>query len=595
MESKIYIEKIKQPIEKNALLIIVSLFLLVILVKVVLSFNFLAPFIYMDEIIYDSLAQNLVEGKLYAKLGGSYPPGYPLFLSIPYFLSEDKNVIYHMMLIISSIVTTSIIFPSYFILKKYCSKIVSVLGALAVTTLPFLTFYSFTLMTETLFIPLFMFSVWFLLESYETNDKKWELLASLSVVYLYMTRSNGLAMMIAFVLAFIYYTIINLKSSRIQDLIVKKSFLIITFVIFLTSWTLFSTYVTDVNKPFSSPVNSHYNAGSSYNIGSVSQHIVDPLFSYDKLIVALVYLKNLIDYLYLSSYSILYIVLFLLIIFIVNRKINIKSPLAITNTYIIISSLLLVLSTLAFTLQGSGYEKILGRYIEPIIPIIVVAGIIGLNYLNDKAISFKQTNIFVLSFILFIFIVLCTIMYDNTIIIGFINMANNVALYSFTQFYDLFFGINYGFVMQMPISSILPATLMILYFLLILTCVYLSFKNKKYLTILLVIFIFSSIEFTQPIYYNAIFQSSMCNEGPIGTFLNTYTNKDTIYLVDINSDQRIELGKYGFWNKGEIKYIDAENVTDLNIYNDTINYIISSKALPYREVSNDSIYKLYKV
>jgi hypothetical protein len=88
-------------------------------------------------------------------------------------------------------------------MEKYCSKAVSVLGSITVSTLPFLNFYSFTLMTEVLFIPLFLFSIWFILKSYETDNKKWELLASLSTVYLYITRSTGLAMLIAFVLTFI--------------------------------------------------------------------------------------------------------------------------------------------------------------------------------------------------------------------------------------------------------------------------------------------------------------------------------------------------------------------------------------------------------
>ena len=67
-------------------------------------------------------------------------------------------------------------------------------------------------MSEVLFIPLFMFSIWFLINSYETDDKKWQLLASASAVYLYMTRPNGLAIAIAFVAAFIYYLIVASKT-----------------------------------------------------------------------------------------------------------------------------------------------------------------------------------------------------------------------------------------------------------------------------------------------------------------------------------------------------------------------------------------------
>jgi 4-amino-4-deoxy-L-arabinose transferase-like glycosyltransferase len=255
----------------------------------------------MDEIVYDSLAQNLLDGKLYAKIGGFYPPGYPIFLSIAYLISEDKSTVYYIMLTMSAIFTTSIIFPSYFMLKKYCSEAISIIGALAVTTLPIINYYSFTIMTEALFIPLFLFSAWFLLKSYETNDKKWELLASLSVVYLYITRSNGLAMLIAFVLTFIYYIIVNSNKNKILILVKKKSFFIATFIIFLISWLIISTYVTNINKPFSSSIDSHFNYGSSYNIMNIINIFLNIFTNIENLKNGIITLIYHIDYFIINS------------------------------------------------------------------------------------------------------------------------------------------------------------------------------------------------------------------------------------------------------------------------------------------------------
>ena len=210
-------------INNYAFHIVCVFFVILVIVKILLSSRFCGPFIFPDETLYNSIAQSIVHGKLYGKLG-SFSPGYPFLLSLAYNISNNQNIIYHIMLVISAFISSTIIFPSFFIMEKYCSKAVSVMGSVTVSTLPSLNFYSFTLMTETLFIPLFLFSIWFILKSYETNNKKWELLASLSTVYLYITRSTGLAMLIAFVLTFIYYIISNLNNDRVLVLIKKSSF-----------------------------------------------------------------------------------------------------------------------------------------------------------------------------------------------------------------------------------------------------------------------------------------------------------------------------------------------------------------------------------
>jgi hypothetical protein len=173
---------LNRVINNYAFYIMCALFLILVVIKIRLATNFSGPFIFPDETEYNSIAQNIVHGKLYGKLG-VFSPGYPLLLSLAYHVSNNQVIAYHIMLEISAFVSSTIIFPAYFVLEKYCSKVVSVLGSIAVSTLTALNFYSFTLMTEVLFIPLFLFSMCFILKSYETNDKKWALLAALSTVY----------------------------------------------------------------------------------------------------------------------------------------------------------------------------------------------------------------------------------------------------------------------------------------------------------------------------------------------------------------------------------------------------------------------------
>ncbi len=216
------VHRLKQYVMQNGLLLISIIFAAIVFIKIVLSLRVYAPYAVWDEVMYDGLAQNILHGKLYANLLGPLPPGYPLIFSIAYMFSSDKAVVYHIMLAISAFISTTMIFPAYLLLKRYCTNSISIMGAVLVTILPFMGYMSFTIMTEVLFTPLFLFAIWLMLKSYETDDKKWQILASLSVVYLYVTRSNGLAMVLAFILTFVYYLTVNRKSSGVIELIRKK-------------------------------------------------------------------------------------------------------------------------------------------------------------------------------------------------------------------------------------------------------------------------------------------------------------------------------------------------------------------------------------
>ena len=58
-------------------------------------------------------------------------------------------------------------------------------------------------MSENLYIALFMFSGWFLLESYNTSRKSWDFLAGFSIFYLFFTRSIGVVAIIGFLMSLV--------------------------------------------------------------------------------------------------------------------------------------------------------------------------------------------------------------------------------------------------------------------------------------------------------------------------------------------------------------------------------------------------------
>ncbi len=580
-------------------------FVMLVVIKILLSLSYAGPFIFPDETVYNSVAKNIVHGKLYGKFG-AFSPGYPFLLSLAYHISNNQNYVYHLLLAISAFVTSTIIFPSYFILEKYCSKVVSVLGSITVSTLTVLNFYSYTLMTEALFIPLFLFSIWFILKSYETNNKKWALFASLSTVYLYVTRSTGLAMLIAFVLTYIGYIFLNIKNDRPVVLIKKNSFLIASFVVFLSCWIAYSTYFVDINRPFNDKLAKTYDFGSAYNIKKVSEHGNDIFESTKNISTFIKYFINLIGYLMVASFFLLFVIIYYFVSLLTNKKSLKDHTLSMPLFYASVSSTFLIVSTISFLFEGGERNLIFGRYIEPAIPIMVIVGIVCISNIDQKILNKKNIIYFILLSIPIIFIIPYVFAWDNIIINVFNDLQDNPTLYAYSIFYGyptsnafmIFYGPNFAIPAQTISSYLLPSLLMSVYFSAIIILIIISMKNKRYISFLLVFIITSSLIFSTILYQVSVVKSNTEMDNSIARFLTNNTNDKTIYLVDraiTPTNVNIEKYVYGFWNKGDIDYVNAENVslkaTELN---KTI-YLISTKSLSYYKAAKDGNFTLYRV
>ena len=564
-------------------------FVILVAVKILLSLNYAGPFIFPDETLYNSVAQNIVHGRLYGKLG-TFSPGYPFLLSLAYHFSNNQSYVYHIMLMISAFVTSTIIFPSYFILEKYCSKVVSVLGSITVSTLTALNFYSFTLMTEALFIPLFLFSIWFILKSYETNNKKWALLASLSTVYLYITRSTGLAMLIAFVMTYLYNIFLNSKNDRPIVLIKKNSSLLALFFVFLTCWVIYSTDFVDINKPFNDKLTKTYDFGSAYNIKKISEHGNDIFESTRNMSTFFKFFISLIGYLLVASFFLLFVIIYYFILLFINKKSLKDHTLSMPIFYAFISSTFLMVSTISFLFEGEKKNLIFGRYIEPIIPIMVIIGIICLSNIDQKIFNKKNIIYFALISIPIIFIMPYIFAWDNIIINVFNDLQDNPTLYAYTMFYGypasnaftIFYEPNFVISAQTISSYLLPSSLMSIYFSAIIALIILSMKNKHHISLLLIFIIMSSLIFSSILYQATVAKSSAEMNNDIARFLTNNTNDKTIYLIDratTPTNVNIEKYIYGFWNTGDIAYIDTGSTslkaTELN----KTTYLISTKPL----------------
>src|SRR5208282_5547939 len=147
--------------------------------------------------------------------------------------------------------------------------------------------------------------------------------------------------------------------------------------------------------------------------------------------------------------------------------------------------------------------------------------------------------------------------WDNSIIYEFNDIQDHASIYAYTIFYGQ--GTNpYTQTLSM---YIVPSLLMLIYFSIIVVLLSLSLINRRYLGLLLVFILISSIVFSINLYRTEVAQSNNGTDNAISRFLNSNTGGDTIYLIDGSTSQNNidkETYTFGFWNNGD--------VTDITYY-----------------------------
>jgi len=141
--------------------LVLLLFALLAAAKLLLVFGVLGtpgPICFQDELIYKENAQLLAAGQPFAT--GQYPPLYSLLLA-PAFLFGSSW--YSIMLLINVLITSAIIFPVWLISRHLLPKPWHLAPVALSALLPFQAVFPRMLMSENLFLPLFLFAFYFAL------------------------------------------------------------------------------------------------------------------------------------------------------------------------------------------------------------------------------------------------------------------------------------------------------------------------------------------------------------------------------------------------------------------------------------------------
>jgi hypothetical protein len=167
------------------------------LVRYVLARRVVAPWIFVDELIYSELAKSLADsGELTVRdvdAGGAYGVVYPLLIAPAWRAFDAVPDAYAAAKAINAVVMSLAAVPAYFLARRVVSQGMALVAAAFAVAVPSMA-YTGTLMTENAFYPLFLVVALGLVGYLETPSFGRACLLLLALLVAFATRAQALAL-----------------------------------------------------------------------------------------------------------------------------------------------------------------------------------------------------------------------------------------------------------------------------------------------------------------------------------------------------------------------------------------------------------------
>ncbi|MDD4897797.1 MAG: glycosyltransferase family 39 protein [Methanocellales archaeon] len=508
------------------------------------------------------MAQSFFDSKTFSLWGTlvGYPqPLYPVILSIAYAFG-DITFAYPIMKIINAFLSSLIVIPVFLISKEFISIKKSIIVAFLSSLLPASFSFTSAVMSENLFYPLFMFSLFFMLKSLTEDDKKWDLMCGLSIGLSILTRLPGLVLLvILFFVLLIKGTYMLLSEGSITTKVRK------IFLAFIDKWCIFLSSAVVALPWFLR--NGYYFGFNSRGLTGGSISMAGGLAKYGGSQPTNI---PVIDFIYWAMMHTGYfifatgIILFALAMLqtwkIVKQKSINKTTYA--NTKL---STFLIISWVSFTtlVLFCAYQKfhggpyLMGRYIAPILPAFMVMGAVGLDSFTKR--DFKP---------IFGTLIVCSFSLAFLPINSFIRAYNTPDAYVLLVPQRLY---------EMGVLSFEPNVIFIKLFLLILPFFFLILAKKNALKwkciapLLLVFFVVNSVVASGVMYAAS---TDAQDEMKVGLWLHDHAPKNSVIIFDERDADRMNWAIWGtmFWTDNIIEIsnvsaIEADYIVSLHRLN----------------------------
>ena len=508
-----YIGKI---FSSSPLVILFILYFLICGFRIWISFAFAGPQYIPDETIYNSIAQSIVDGTFISS--GAYaslvPPGYPLLLSISYLFGPDKIIIYHVQLILNALVASAVLFPAYFFLRDWCTKEIALCGSALITTLPAISKATGLVVSENLFIPLIVFAFYFIYKSFKTDSTSIALLAGFLSFFVFLTRSTGIALLIALVLGVIWYCCLcQKKEVPFVTTLRKKWGLLAGCFIPFALWTIFLI-------------------GTGKNVVGYGQDAMPMTYVQNLGVNLIQYIQIFIlqiDYVLLTAYIVGVVVAMYAMYLILRQSSDITAVLknnknknyeieatALCGITGFSVPLIVFLALASLPLITNLVPYMYGRYYDPILPILFLFTMIGIQHLIAKK-KIAKTHIYG------IFVTSVVAAFLVTLTLG------------WNSHFDILVNASLPYLYLLP-ASIGTAIILILLGILFPAFLIMGSKSKLIMHAFLIVMLAMNIFISIPMFQTEIqFSNNFDNIGVIGKVIHYNIEPDAVIIWDNSS------------------------------------------------------------
>lgn len=547
--------KINRFIEKPITLLILLYFVSVV-TKVLLSLYVKAPYIYLDELIYTKMAQSFFDSGEFLYKGiptHQYPPLYPIVISAAFIL-KDMAAIYIALKIINALISSLIIIPVWLLSRNFLNEKESITLAIYSLIFPY-SIYSNVIMSENLFYPLFMFTIYLIYESTIKDNFKIDVLCGFSIGLLSLTKITGNFLLITFVFVLLIEIIIKIKNKEKNEPLFKCYKNITKFSVFFIKhvlmaikkkWGVFLAYALIVSPWF---------IRNGYHFGYSLQGMLGGYFTEIEAIETIQFSFGSFIYFVFTHFSYLIIAsgiiffassIMLLHSFLNNELTSTKSNnILIFTTISWVSSFLLVIMSSYHVYQAyiliDDYHRIQGRYIDPILLLFLMMGFIGL----------KQGNI-ARNFDFFGKYLLPSLLISSFVLVfsplSFLH-AQAITSTPGILFLNIFEVLNVPIVIAKSFLVVLPFTFLLLY--------RFGLLRIKYIVPIFAIFLLCSSSVAYA--YNVNMSYWIENDMEIGKWLYSNDKRESVVLFDGRDSDKSHIVQWGieFWTNDKIIVGDA--------------------------------------
>jgi hypothetical protein len=382
------------------LLIIFSL--LVFLKSFWIYFYSTGPVVFGDEFLYKETAQKIFDRQPYDRT--LYPPLYPMLLSVAFFSKEHW---YEWMLFINTLLSSSIIFPAYLISKRLLPEKTFFLPVIMIALLPFHALYPSLLLSENLFLLVFLFALYF---SLIREKRCWfsGMLVGVFCALAYMTKYLFLPSIPLLIGLWWLIPLIkkDLKGKSIWQKLQLPDLAAVTagFLIIYTPWLLYAHYSgISIGEAMGLGLASSYGeaiSGAEYHFSGVATEMPN----LDSLVLWITAYSSYLVLVLAPLLGILYLYFSLLF--------SKKEDILFREKLFFFSLIALSIGYFFLAIQhswGADYnypvpQYLLGRYLMHLTPLYFIAAVVALYRLSNNISSLSYSSISIISLIALILV-----------------------------------------------------------------------------------------------------------------------------------------------------------------------------------------------